>query len=170
MAWTTTNDRLGTGVPGVIYDTQRNDIGALNSFRDPILGEGLFIFLPGVASTIVGSVVTYTTTAGAASPTGTTALWVGTTITGFPLAVATVANVLTTNWAWYQVVGAAVLATSGAVAAGDKVYWQANGVVSSTPVAGKQLVNAVAVSANGVPAANQATYNIAWPFAQGAIT
>jgi hypothetical protein len=170
MAWTTTNDRLGTGVPGVIYDVQRNDIGAINSFRDPIYGEGLFIFLPGVASTAIGSVMSYTTSAGAASPTGSTTLWTGAVNTGAPLCIATVANILTTTWAWYQLLGNAQVAISGVVAAGDRAFWQANGVVSSTLIASKQANGMIATSANGVPSAGFASYQIHYPVAQGQVT
>lgn len=170
MAWSTATPRAGTGVPGVAYDTQLVPIGTKEKFVDPIYGEGEFIFLPGVASTAAGDVVEYTTGAGAASPTGSTTRWAGTANTGKPLAIATVANTSTSNWAWYQVYGLAVLNISGTVAAGDKVYWQATATVSSTAVAGKQVLGAVAVSANGVPATGKATYNIAYPFAQGAIT
>ena len=170
MAWTTTNDRAGTGVPGVIYDVQLNDIGAINSFRDPIYGEGQFIFLPGVASLAAGDVVEFTTSAGVASPTGSVTRWAGGALAGKPLAVSTVANILTTNWSWYQLSGCGVINISGTVVAGDKAYWQATATVSSTLVASKQMNNCVAVSANAVPAAGKATYNFYFPFAQGNIT
>jgi hypothetical protein len=170
MAWTTSNDRAGTGVPGVIYDVKLNDIGAINRFRDPIYGEADFVFLPGVASTAVGSVMEYTTSAGAASPTGTTTLWAGAVNSGKPLCIATVANVLTTNWAWYQISGNAQVAISGAVAAGDRAFWQANGVVSSTLIASKQANGMIATSANGVPSAGFASYQMHYPVAQGQVT
>lgn len=170
MAWTTTTDRLGTGVPSVIYDVQLNDIGALMQFRDPLYGEGLFIFLPGVAATVAGDMVEYTTTAGVASPTGSTTRWAGVANSGKLLAVAVAANVLTTNWAWYQVLGAAIVNISGTVAAGDRAFYNALGSVATALVAGKQINGMVAVSANGVPAAGKATYQIAFPVAQGNIT
>lgn len=169
MAWTTSTDRAGTGVPGTAYDVQLVAIGTFNTFVDPIYGEGLFVFLPGVASTAIGSVMEYTTSAGAASPTGSTTLWAGTAGSGKPLAIATVANTSTTNWAWYQVTGAAKVAISGTVAAGDKAFWQASGVVSTTQVNGKQALGMVATSANGVPSAGFATYQLHFPTAQGQI-
>lgn len=169
MAWSTADGRAGTGVPGVVYDTAIVPVGSIMNFIDPIYGEGTFIFLPGVASTARGDVVDYTAGNGAASPVGSTTRWAGTIITGRPLAIATAATIAGT-WGWYQVVGLAVVTISGVIAAGNSAYWQAAGVVQAAAVAGKQMVNAIAVSANGVPAAGQATYQIAWPFAQGAIT
>lgn len=170
MAWSTTTDRAGTGVPGVIYDTQLVPIGTINRFNDPLYGEGEFIFLPGVAALAAGDVVEYTTTAGVANPTGSVTRWAGTANSGKPLAISTTANILTTNWAWYQLSGAAVVNISGAVAAADRAFWQATGVVFSTLTAGKQVNGMVAVSANGVPAAGKATYQIQFPVAQGNIT
>lgn len=169
MAWSTANDRAGTGVPGVVYDSAIVPVGSIMNFIDPIYGEGTFIFLPGVASTAQGDIVEYTTGNGAASPAGSTTRWAGTVITGKPLAIASAATIAST-WGWYQVVGLAIVTISGTIAAGNGAYWQATGVVQAAAVAGKQMVNAVAVSANGVPGAGKAVYQIAWPFAQGAIT
>lgn len=170
MAWSTANDRAGTGLPGVIYDTKLVAIGTINRFVDPIYGEGDFIFLPGVAALVAGDVVEYTSGNGAASPTGSVTRWAGTAGTGKPLAVASVANILTTNWSWYQLTGLAVINTSGAVAAGNPLYWQATATLSATLVAGKQFNNASPVSANGVPSANKTTVQIFYPFGQGNIT
>lgn len=168
MAWSTANDRLGTGIPGVVYDTQIVPIGSMNNFYDPIYGEGTFIFLPGAASVAAGDVVEYTTGNGAASPAGSVTRWAGTAGSGKPLAVASAATIAAT-WGWYQVVGLAVINTSGVVAAGDKAFWQATATVSTTQVNGKQMNGAQAVSANGVPSANKAVYQICWPVAQGQI-
>lgn len=169
MAWSTATDRLGTGVPGVVYDSAIVPVGSIMNFIDPIYGEGIFIFLPGVAAVAQGDVVEYTTGNGAASPAGSTTRWAGTVITGKPLAVASAA-IINGTWGWFQVVGLAIVSTNGVIAAGNGAYWQATSTVQAAAVAGKQMVNAVAVSANGVPAANKAIYQIAWPFAQGAIT
>ena len=170
MAWSTANDRAGTGVPGVVYDTILNNaIGALMNFTDPIYGEGVFIWLPGVASTVAGDVVEYTTGNGVANPTGSTTRWAGTANSGKPLAIATAA-IVASMWGWYQISGQAVVNISGTVAAADKAYWQATGVVFSTLTAGKQVNGMVAVSANAVPAAGKATYQIQFPVAQGNIT
>jgi hypothetical protein len=61
------------------------------------------------------------------------------------------------------------------------IFWAGNMTVSnralqgilklkSAAVAGKQVLNATAASANGVPSTGFAVYTIQRPFAQGAIT
>ncbi len=72
----------------------------------------------------------------------------------------------TTTWGWYQIAGAAIVNTSGTVAAADPMYWQATAVLSHTAVNGKQVIGAQASSANGVPATNQAIVTINRPQAQ----
>jgi len=69
-----------------------------------------------------------------------------------------------------MVQGAAVVNTSGTVAAGDRAFWQATATVSSSAVAGKQVLGMTAASANGVPSANKAVYLIDWPCVQSQIT
>lgn len=154
---------------------------------DDSLGWGKFIFAQasaaaGVAAGDVCEMQSATLTFGTSVVMALGAQkWQGTTITGKSLAVALVA--LTQNqWGWFQIFGSALLNSNGAVAANDKVYWQANGVVSSTPVAGKQMVNAQAMVANSASfgqvvggtvqtlSATQAVYYINYPYSQGAIT
>jgi hypothetical protein len=169
MAWNATSELLGMSVPGSVDTTACVPLGTVANFRDPTLGEGEFIYLPGVASTAAGNVVSYQVVYGATGPTAATVRWAGTANQGSPLAVATAATVAAT-FGWYQVVGAAICTISGTVAAGNPMYWQATATISATGVAGKQMLGAVATSANAVPAAGQAIVQIAWPFSQGAIT
>lgn len=138
--------------------------GMIVQAQDPLYGMGEFILLLGVASLAAGDWVTYQ--AGSFTPQR----WVGTGIDGRALAVAMSANTSATNWSWYQISGAAVCNISGAVVAGDKVYFQATAVTSSTPVASKQVMGAVAGGASGTPAAGKAVVNIQRPHTQGAIT
>ena len=166
MAWSSVDAPLGASVPGAVDTTAAMPLGTVARFRDPTLGEGTFIYLPGVASTAHGNWVTYQVTYGATGPTAATVRWTGTVQTGMPLAIATAATVAST-FGWYQVVGAAVASVSGTIAAGDDLFWQANGVVHATQTNGKMVLNAVATSAHGVPAANQAIVQIAWPCVQG---
>lgn len=126
-------------------------------------GEGEFVYLKGVAATAAGDVVEYDNNA------GTTTRWAGTANKGKPLAVAMSANVAN-QFGWYQVEGLSVANISGVVAAGDSAYWQATATISSTAVAGKQLMGAIAVSANGVPSAGKALYQLTAPHGQGQIT
>jgi hypothetical protein len=74
------------------------------------------------------------------------------------------------GYGWYQISGNAVVNISGTVAAGDSAYFNATAQLKSAAVAGKQVLNATAASANGVPSTGFAVYTIQRPFAQGAIT
>jgi len=135
---------------------------------DPVYGAGEFIFLKGVASTIVGSVVTWN--GGGGTPTYQTTLAPSTANLAQPVAVAMSANVAS-QYGWYQISGNAVVATNGTLAAGPApVYLAGSGQVTSTAAAGKQVLNAINVSATGTPATNQAVVELNRPFAQGAIT
>jgi hypothetical protein len=144
-------------------------LGCIAKAYDPTYGEGEFIYLLGVASTVVGSVVTYNgNTSG--KPTWQTALAAATANQGAPLAVAMSANVAG-QYGWYQISGNAVVATNGTLAAGPgKVYLAGSGQVTSTAAAGEEVVNAVNVTATGTPSAGLAVVEINRPFAQGAIT
>lgn len=94
---------------------QKHPIGQLCRGTDPTYGQGEFVYLLGVASTLVGSVVTYNAT------TGQTALSVASTdkFTGNSVAVAMSANV-GSQYGWYQISGLAVIKKT-AVAVGPKV-------------------------------------------------
>ncbi len=95
--------------------TQKHVLGTIVRATDPSLGEGEFIYLLGVTSTTVGSIVRYDVMFQSALAT--------TAATGpsFPCAVAMSANV-GTYYGWYQISGMAVAVkaadTSFAVGAG----------------------------------------------------
>ena len=84
--------------------TQKHALGTLVKANDPTYGEGEFIYLLGVASTVVGSVVKYNATS-----------YLTELITvsngknkGVPVAVAMSANVAN-QYGWYQIGGNAVV-------------------------------------------------------------
>ena len=83
--------------------TQQHALGTVVRATSPTYGEAEFIYLKGVASTIVGSVVNYSTTS------WTTALQVAGTNLPRPVAVAMSANVAD-QYGWYQISGVAVVA------------------------------------------------------------
>lgn len=147
-------------------------VGTLRRFNDLTgkFGAGTFIYLPGVASLAVGDLVTYSTSAGVSFTDAAVVRWAGTALTAEPVAVATTANTSATTFSWYQVQGAAVVNTSGTVAATDKAFFAATATAQSTAVAGKQILGMKAWSANGVPASNQAIYQLEFPVTQSAIT
>jgi len=142
----------------------------IRAFDNTTYGYGEFIYLKGVASTVVGSVVTWDgATAGV--PTYQTALCASTAGLAQPVAVAMSACVAN-SYGWYQIAGNAVISTNGTLAAGPgPVYISATpGQVTSTQANGKQILNMRNLTATGTPAANQAVVQMERPFVQGQIT
>lgn len=118
---TTQNHVLGTRVKGIDAD----------------YGEGEFIYLLGVASTEVGSLVRWNAT------THQTTLVVATAVQVCPVAIAMSANVAS-EYGWYQVEGNAVIKKTGvAVNPSVPVYISATaGRVKVIASAGLQVVGA----------------------------
>lgn len=181
--WVSQDVQLGATVPGTIDAVAVTaagvnigplvPVGTVKRYYDNtgVLGMGEFIYLPGVAALAAGDVVTYTISAGVAAATDASVVrWAGVANTPAAIAVATAANTSATTFSWYQIGGAAIVNTSGAVVVGDKAFWQATATVSSAVVAGKQVESMIAASANGVPGANKAIYTLNRPSAQGQIT
>ncbi|MEM5734263.1 hypothetical protein AAEI00_21640, partial [Shewanella algae] len=77
---------------------------------DPVYGGGKFIYMKGVASTVVGSLVTWD--ASETTPSYQTALAVAAANAGQQYAVATAA-ILAGQYGWYQVSGTDIVATNG---------------------------------------------------------
>ena len=165
--WISESTQIGWTAPGNVDDSMLVPGGTVATFRDAVLGGGEFIYLLGAANTILGSVVTYVVSTGV-SLSGVTTLWAGTASTGAPVAVATAA-IVAAKWGWYQIGGAAIVATSGTVTAGNPLYFQTTGVVQAAAVNGKQIVGAVAGSANGVPTTNQTIVTLDRPMVQAQI-
>lgn len=110
-------------------------------------GAGEFIYLKGVASTLVGSLVTFDPL------NGSTTLAPNTANLNAPVAVAMAASVAST-YGWYQIAGVAVIKKTGVpVSPGVVVYLSGTtGRVKSTAASGKQVVNAKSVNAATVAA------------------
>lgn len=168
MAYNPTTPRLGTQPIAVTDTTQRHALGTRISANDPVYGDGEFIYLKGVASTVVGSVVTYDG-ASTGTPTYQTALAPATANLGQPLAVSMSANPAN-SFGWYQIAGAAVASVNATLAAGSKVYLAGAGQLTTAVAAGMQVLAARSNTAVGTPAASQAVVQIDRPSAQGAIT
>ena len=94
-------------------------VGTMVRAKDPLLGEGEFIYLKATASMVVGSLVTwYTQAAGSV----VSAMVPNTTSNALPVAVAQVAGV-TTTFGWYQIAGTCLVKKSASVVAKNaKVY------------------------------------------------
>lgn len=147
MAYKITTPLAGFQGIAVTDTTQNHPVGTIVTGDDPTYGGAEFIYLKGVASTAVGSLVTYNTV------DGTTALAPVGTNKPQPVAVAMSANVAS-QWGWYQISGIAVVAKTATVslAAGVAVGVKTIGLVASTG-SGKEihgaLVAAVASAATG---------------------
>jgi len=117
--------------------TPPNTLGQVVRAFDPTYGEGEFIMLVGVASTVVGSLVTYNAT------TYQTTLSANTANQATPVAVAMSAN-LAASFGWYQIGGLAVIKkTAVATNAQVAVYQSATaGRIMATAASGKQVLGA----------------------------
>jgi hypothetical protein len=147
---------------------------------DPSLGGAWFMLVQFTGTVAAGGIVelsAVSVNSGARYDVSAQA-WAGTVNSAKPLGVA-MAAASAGQWGWVQLEGIAVANTSGTVAAGDKQYWQASGVISSTAVASKALLGAVAVSANNatygsgsgaVTLSGQTLILLSAPTAQGPIT
>lgn len=126
--------------------TQRHPIGLIVQGRDPTYGNGEFIYLLGVASTVVGSLVTFNATSGLTTLSPTNA-----TSDSHPVAVAMSANVAT-QYGWYQVQGLAVVKkTNVAVSPGVALYLSGTaGRVYVTASSGKGFVGMRAANLTSV--------------------
>lgn len=137
---------------------------------DPTYGMGEFILLRGCANTVVGSVVRYN------DVDFDTTLIASTAVQVAPVAVAMAANTSTSEWAWYQISGTAVMAkvASGAVAVvnpNSPVYISATaGKVMGQASAGKQIVAARSQTASTASATTTVLVTINRPHCQSAVT
>jgi len=122
--------------------------GMIVNATDPTYGGGEFILLKGVASTAVGSVVTYNL-----SDYTTTLIASAAVTVPMPIAVAMSANAATTTWGWYQISGVAI-ATKGAVvvATGNAVAVATGGLVVAAAT-GANVVQGAQYAAGGSTAA-----------------
>lgn len=123
---------------------------------DSVYGTGEFIYLKGVASTAVGSWVTFrsddfTTSLLAANDVG-------------PTAVAMSANVAN-QYGWYQIFGKAIGKALAGYVDNALVYATATaGSVDDAVVAGDRVKNALGASALDVPGTGLAEFEIQYPF------
>lgn len=168
MAYTITDTSLGypkiaatSTAPWVGGGTSNTTppLGTIVRAIDPTYGAGEFIFLKGVASTAVGSWVTYntddfTTTLLVANPIG-------------PVAIAMSANVAS-QYGWYQIQGKALGLALASFADNGNVYATATaGSVDDAVVAGDRIKNAVGAST--IVGAGLAEFEINRPWADDAL-
>lgn len=164
MPYVIQNPLMGAQPIAVTDTVQNHKLGTIVRADDPTYGEGEFIYLKGVASTVVGSVIdfdTYLGTTALAPPTGGTG----------PVAIAMSANVAN-QYGWYQIAGSAVVKAPNAMVPGAEVFMLAAtpGSVDDAAVAGEQILSAKVSTTTGTPSAGLAVIQINRPFHQGQIT
>jgi len=111
MAFKLVDPRIGAPAITDTSTTKKVPLGTIVHAYDETLGEGEFIYLKGVGSTIVGSIVRY-------DDAFQTALATSALTDSLPLAVAMSANVAT-YYGWYQIAGLAVAAKASASTMAD---------------------------------------------------
>lgn len=155
MAYSITNTTLGYQPIAGIDTVQNHPLGTRVQAKDPTYGVGEFIYLSGVASTAVGSWVTFN------QDDNTTALLAANAIG--PVAVAMAANVAS-SYGWYQIYGKAVGAALAGFVDNANVYATATaGSVDDAIVAGDRVKSAKGASAVGTPSAGLAEFEIQYP-------
>lgn len=161
MAFRITDEILGSQPIADTDTTQRHPLGTIVRAVDPTYGAGEFIYLKGVASTAIGSWVTYNpddfgTALLVANPIG-------------PVAVAMSANVAN-QYGWYQIQGKAIALCLAGFVDNANVYATATaGSVDDAVVAGDRVKNAVGASAIGTPSGSFAEFEIARPWVDDAL-
>lgn len=162
MTYALTSQYIGCQPIANTETVQKHPLGTIVKGFDPTYGEAEFIYLVGVASTAVGSPVTYSTTAWT-----TTLAPVGTNIPQ-PIAVSMSANVAS-QYGWYQISGNAVaLKSSASLDPGAAVGVATAGYLTATAT-GKEVFGAV-VSATATGSATSVTVMINRPHMQGRVT
>lgn len=155
MTWVIRENQLGFSPIGQVDTEEKVPVGTIVRAEDPDLGAGEFIYLKGVASTVVGSVVTYdsasfATALGAANAVGN-------------VAVAMAANVADT-YGWYQITGKSAMKVLASFAADAAVYLTATaGSVDDAVVAGDRIHRALSLTAIDTPSTGLAYVDIERP-------
>ncbi len=158
MAYVITSLAAGAGSQAIAdtSTTQRHPLGTIVTAYDPTYGAGEFIYLLGVASTAVGSWVTYN------ADDFSTTLLVANAIG--PVAVSMSANVAS-QYGWYQISGKAVgKALTGYV--DNALVWATStaGSVDDAVVDGDMVHLAKGASALDTPSTGFAEFEIHRPY------
>ncbi len=113
--WTPSGNFVIGQAIDVTSTTKNHELGTIVTMKNSTLGVGEFIYLKGVGSTVVGSIVNY-------DDTWQTAL--DSTAVGGPtrpLAIAMSINVAGPNYGWYQISGMATAKKANTVSFADGV-------------------------------------------------
>jgi hypothetical protein len=158
MAFSVTSGQIGWQAIADTDTEQQHPLGTRVRATDPSYGEGEFIYLLGVASTAVGSWVTFN------ADDNSTALLAANAIG--PVAIAMSANVAS-QYGWYQIYGKAIGLCLAGFADNANVYATATaGSVDDAVVGGDRVKNAKGASAISSGAAE---FEIQYPFMDDAV-
>lgn len=163
-----TDARIGMQDLEVTDTVQNHKLGTIvrwehNQTSGTSYGGGEAIYLKGVASTVIGSMVDY-------DPyLGTTVLSPATGGIG-PVAVALSANVAS-QYGWYAISGVVPVKAPNTAVVGAEVFSLAAtpGSVDDAQVNGEQIVNAKFTTTTGTPSTGLALIEINRPFHQGQV-
>lgn len=149
-------------------DTQQHPYGTIVKAKHSTFGEGEFVYLKGVASCVVGSVVTFV------NSTGLTELIPNTANMSRPVAVAMAATTAAL-WGWFQIAGSATVKKTAVKvdpAVARQVYISATvGRVMQTSAAGKNILGMRWEATTTVTSTTStAVVTLNRPHAQGPIT
>lgn len=164
--WVPIDYQIGTQPITDTSTTAAHELGRLVRARHETYGMGEFIYLLGVASTVVGSVVKYNAT------TFQTALITNIAVQVVPLAVAMSANVAA-QYGWYQIEGLAVIKKTAVIFTPQVAIYISGtaGRVKAVASAGLQVVGARTANLTTVASATSTiTVLINRPAAQSQIT
>lgn len=165
MTYQFTGPQVGLQPLATTSTVQNHNLGTITRAYDSSYGEGEFIYLTGVASTAVGSVVEYNTL------TGATILAAVGGNQPVPIAIAMSANVAS-QFGWYQISGNAVCKKQCTVslAAGAAVGVLSTGLIAGTG-SGKEVQGAaVAAVASATAGRTTVTVVLDRPHMQGRVT
>jgi hypothetical protein len=162
MTFVITDQIVGTQPIEETSTTALHALGTIVKAQDPTYLGGEFIYLKGVASTVVGSWVTYNMDDGSTTLLAANAIG--------PVAVAMSINVAN-QYGWYQITGAAAVKAPNAMVVGADVFMLAAtpGSVDDAAVNGEQVLGAVVSTTTGTPSAGLAVIQINRPVLQGQI-
>lgn len=165
MTYVIQGNSLGWQPIATTETTQKHPLGTIVNAYDKdttAYGVGEFIYLKGVASTAVGSWVTYN------RDDGTTALLAANAIG--PVGVAMSANAASTSYGWYQISGKAIGKALTGFLDNANVYGTGTpGSVDDTVVAGDRVQGAKGASAVDTPSSGLAEFEIDRPFVNDAL-
>lgn len=149
---------IGADLSNNVDTEKKFPLGTRAVGLDPTLGQGEFIYLQGVASTVAGDAVVYDeaflTTRSVAASRGPVAIALG----------ATVAS----RYGWYQIKGTAIVNVLASDAADVAQYLTATaGNLDDAVVAAGAITGCVSMSAIDTPSTGKAYVALANPFASG---